>query len=793
MRPFLFVIIGFVCSYSPISVWSGGFPLGEARLLVRNGDVPRAEQSAAEVLMEELDRRFHIDLLPHDSGSEQGRPLVVLIPNGTARIGSVEVPQVSGEDRPESKPEGFRIALDTRGDHPRLFVIGADSRGVLFGVGYLLRNLHLLDQDHPEGEVVEIAASSPKFPIRGHQIGYRARANSWDGWTVEQMDQHFRELAVFGTNCIENIPFQDEDHSPHMIVPRERMNIVYGELCEKYDLDHWIWTPAEFPLDDEAKRGEHLERHEKFFKECPRLDGVFFPGGDPGNNPPELVMPYLKDLAEILHRHHPEAGVWLSMQGFDEDASNRAFDYIEKESPDWLAGIACGPSSPPIPETRARLADKYRLRHYPDITHTVRCQYPTQWWDPAFNFTLGREPFNPQPIYYRLVHNWLAPYTDGFLTYSDGINDDVNKVVWSLAGWDPEMSAREMVVQYSRFFFGKSLAEKAADGILALERNWEGALAENGGVDATLAMWSTMTEEHPELMDDWRWVCCLQRAYYDAYTRHRLLDDAKAEVQLNAILRTAGQTGSEKAMTEAEAFLADKYGEGRFFDPEMRNRIFELGDILFKLIRYQTSIERYQASGAERGCILDFIDHPLNNRWWLEDEFAGIREMPTESERVERLLTVADWEAPGPGSFYDDVGNIAKSGHVIRGERLNTDPLLITDPCPGYMWWENGRSRTRLSWPIYMDWPVGMRYESLDPEARYTIRITGQGDSLLRVDGERVEPTLYGKEIGEFKLFPVPEKALADGKIELTWDRPDERHLNWRQQSHLAEVWLLKE
>jgi hypothetical protein len=28
----------------------------------------------------------------------------------------------------------------------------------------------------------------------------------------------------------------------------------------------------------------------------------------------------------------------------------------------------------------------------------------------------------------------------------------------------------------------------------------------------------------------------------------------------------------------------------------------------------------------------------------------------------------------------------------------------------------------------------------------------------------------------------------------LTWDRPeDEAHLNWRQQSRIAEIWLLKQ
>ena len=70
---------------------------------------------------------------------------------------------------------------------------------------------------------------------------------------------------------------------------------------------------------------------------------------------------------------------------------------------------------------------------------------------------------------------------------------------------------------------------------------------------------------------------------------------------------------------------------------------------------------------------------------------------------------------------------------------------------------------------------------------------TGYGQALLRINGERVTPTLDGREMGEKKEFPVDPKFLKDGKLVLTWDRPtDEGHLNWRQTSRLAEVWLLK-
>jgi hypothetical protein len=83
-----------------------------------------------------------------------------------------------------------------------------------------------------------------------------------------------------------------------------------------------------------------------------------------------------------------------------------------------------------------------------------------------------------------------------------------------------------------------------------------------------------------------------------------------------------------------------------------------------------------------------------------------------------------------------------------------------------------------------------MVYEALDPAAAYMVRSTGANQALLRIDGERVNPTVDGKEMKEWR---VDSKYYKDGRLTLSWDRPaDEAHLNWRQRSRLAEVWLIK-
>ena len=779
----LIALVPAVCRASAI------LDLSKATVVVRSGTIPSAEQTAARVLVEEVRKRTGLNWSISSAWPQQGTVIAISSGADSGRPGPR--PRREGKDWPENRPEGFRLAVEARGKGPVVvWIHGADSRGALFGVGQFLRLLLWTRHSASIPAATEIS-TAPAYPIRGHQLGYRETANSYDGWDDKQFEQYIRELALFGANSIEGIPFHDDRKSPLMPLPRDVMNRRLSEICASYELDYWIWVPADFDLKDATKRARFLERHEALFRDCPRLDGVFFPGGDPGSNPPELVMPYLEDVARLLAKYHPRAKVWLSMQGFDKPNVDFVHRWIRDNMPDWLGGLVGGPSSPPLPETRARLPKRYGLRDYPDITHTIRSQYEAPFWDPAYAFTLGRESANPRPAFFKILQNYLGPYTSGFLSYSDGVHDDVNKTVWSQLAWNPEAQPRDILVEYARFFFGPRLSEAAADGILAFEKNWQGPLAGNGGVDATFAFWHQLENQAPQLRDNWRWQLCLLRAYYDVYTRHRLLNETELETEANEALAGATAYGADASMDKAGAIL--KRAVSQPVKAEWRARIKELCADLFKSVKLQTSVPLYNAAGYERGAILDFVDHPLNNRWWLEDEFARVRKLPTEADKLKSLELIRTWETPGPASFYDEVGNVAKSPHVVHCDSLNTDPLMDKNPSPTFWWWDEGSSRKRLSWQTSMDWPLGVAYHHLDTNGSYRVRLTGYGQAKLRANGQLLTPTVNGKEIGEFKEFLVPPELLKDGKLLLTFDSlPEEAHLNWRRQSRVSEVWLLK-
>ena len=770
---FFATIFGVAVASAGSSAYAEPVDLTEASVIVRGSGMRQSPSAAAVVLVEEVEKR---------TGIRWG------ISKTPVKAGPVIEIGVDGRESDLNKADSYRIETTSDPGRTVIRIAGADKRGALFGVGHLLRKLEWRQGAVSLATPLTVTAS-PEYAIRGHQIGYRAAANSYDAWTPAQYDQYIRELALFGTNAIETIPLQD-DRPTVGSTPRREMDQAISASCDKYGLDFWIWTPADFDLKDAALRAKALDEHEDLYKGLKRLDAVFFPGGDPGDNPPELVMPFLEDISKRLSKHHPDAKVWISLQGFTDAQVDVFYEWVAEHAPAWMGGVVSGPSSPPIAETRLRLDARYALRHYPDITHVVRAQYAVPWIDPAFALTLGREPVNPRPRFSRLIHNNLAPYTNGFLTYSDGIHDDVNKVVWSSLGWNTQADVREVLMDYSRLFFGPDAAETAADGILALEENWEGALATNGGVDATLGLWQGLEAKSPQLAGNWRWQLNLLRAYYDTYVRHRLINETALEEEANARMLEAATVGADKSIDAALAAL--QRVDTAPVRPELHQRIVDVCEALWQSIGYQTSVEKYHASGAERGAVLDFVNYPLNNRWWLEDELAKVRALPDANAKVARLRELAMWEHPGPGSYYDDIGNIAQSDHVIRTEQANT--LLEPDRAaiPDFMWWEDGKRRVRQSWISKMDWPEGLRYMGLDPNANYVFQSTGVSSCLPRANGVRLIPTQDGREVGDVKEFPIPRRAYREGHLTITFDVPFEPGINWRQMSRLSEAWLIR-
>ena len=758
---------------------AGAMDLRHAAIVAPAG-LTGPEKKAAALLADEIEKRTRIRL-----------PVVAQWPAGPAIFTGRDVPaRFAGRlMAPVAGAEGYRV----QNVDGNILVVGNDARGTLYGAGALLRRLRM-ERDLLEAPDDLRVASAPKYALRGHQLGYRPKTNSYDGWTVAMWEQYMRDLIVFGANAIELIPPRSDDaaDSPHFPLPPMQMMIEMSRLADSYGLDVSIWYPALDADYADPKTVEFaLKEWAEVFRRLPRIDAVFVPGGDPGHTQPKYMMALLEKETESLHRYHPRAQMWMSPQSFDKAWEDEFLAILRDQQPAWLSGVVFGPQvRMNLPELRKAVPARYAIRHYPDITHSRAAQFPVPDWDVAFAMTEARETINPRPVDEAAIFRATEQYTVGFITYSEGCNDDVNKAVWSALGWNPDARVEDIVREYARYFIGGGPADRFAEGLLALERNWRGPLAENAGVDATLGLFQALEKSAPpQLRLHWRFQQALYRAYYDAYTRKRLSYETDLEKAAMAALRTDG-------MDKAEAILDRAVSERTA--PELRARVFELAEALFQSIRMQMSVPRYHAIAVDRGANLDTVDAPLNNRVWLKARFAALRNAPDEAARKAGIDTILHWSEVGPGSFYDDLGNLKAQPHLVRGAGYPTDPAFRESSLVGFA----GNATWRSSWWTHAeslyDAPLEMRYEGLDPKAEYRVRVVYGGDSprvRIRLDageGFAVHPLMAKPmPVGPVE-FAIPQKAYANGVLHLTWHREEGLGGSGRG-CQVSEVWLLKQ
>ena len=178
----------------------------------------------------------------------------------------------------------------------------------------------------------------------------------------------------------------------------------------------------------------------------------------------------------------------------------------------------------------------------------------------------------------------------------------------------------------------------------------------------------------PRTLRNWRFQQALYRATYDAYERRRLIEETAQEAEAMKVLQSARQIGAKKALDGAESIL-DRADARENLD-RLEARVNELAEALFQSIGMQLSVEKYRAIEVGRGANLDELNVPLNNRVWLKDRFAALRKLGDEAAILRGIDEVVHWTDPGPGGFYDDLGDPSNQPHLVRPGSYAKDPGL---------------------------------------------------------------------------------------------------------------------
>ena len=122
--------------------------------------------------------------------------------------------------------EGFRVqAVDGN-----VVVAGNDARGMLFGVGSLLRNCAWSAAMFSKSRTRSRSQQRPGCACAAISSATGPRPTPTTAGRVAMWEQYIRDLAVFGTNAIELIPPRSDDaaDSPHFPLPPMRND---GRRC----------------------------------------------------------------------------------------------------------------------------------------------------------------------------------------------------------------------------------------------------------------------------------------------------------------------------------------------------------------------------------------------------------------------------------------------------------------------------------------------------------------------------------------------------------------------------------
>lgn len=504
----------------------------------------------------------------------------------------------------ESSVESFNVEQKDR----CIKITAYRLRGFIYAVGLLLRKCEKKD-----GSLVltrNLSGNySPALEIRGHGMGYTDMSNTYEAWDKATLKRYILDLMFFGLNTVETSFARNDRRTALMKYSFPEAMQAVSECCLELDADLTVW----YALTKTKTADETASELLKLLGSAPKVTSLFLPGGDPGDMQADEFIEECRKIKKIMEKKFPGIQLWPSAQAPHEfpDWGER-FTGAMAEKPDEITGIIYGPNhAMSLSELRRNTDCRYSLEQYPDICHNVRCESPVHYYDDDWHFayaaTLGRESVNPRPVELKRLHRNTSRYVSGNCSYSEGVNDDVNKVVWSSLDFNPDESLREILKDYSRLFFAGISAETTADIIFGLEQNWFGDPVESSSVDYVYAQLKRILSENSTLKENWRFRLMLFRAESDKLVRDRrmfelsLLEEAVYEIRYGCLKR-AGDILSSPFTQEYKA---------------LRKNLFDDAADLYRLIGIQLDTEHFGGMNPERGCVLDTVDMPVTDREYL--------------------------------------------------------------------------------------------------------------------------------------------------------------------------------
>jgi len=459
--------------------------------------------------------------------------------------------------------EGFRIADGPKGT---IRIAGDDVRGLLYGVGKLLHTSTYSRKGFTPGSWRGV--SVPEMPLRGIYFATHFH-NFYQVAPIEEVTQYIEDLALWGINSylvwfgMEEFQGIDDPKAQAMIkrlrallgaVKGLGLNACLGCICN----DGYANSPVHLRADDSTVDhvGYHSRNGGRIFnigtELCPSKPGVlelelqycqekfdafrdvgldcwFIAPYDNGGCTCPQCAPWgcngyprmAETLARAYRQAFPNGKVVLSTWYFDRWADGEwdgLAAQLAARKPDWVDYI---------------MADDFG--EYP--------RYPLEKGVPGglplLNFAeismWGHEPWggygaNPQPG--RIQQRWdqtSAKLSGGF-PYSEGIYEDLNKVICARLYWSPDRPTIEAVREYAAFEFSPAVAGDVAEAVGIFEQNHMRGSVTESAVRARELLARAERKLTPQARGSWRWRMLTVRADIDQELYRNTLGQGRSSI-----------------------------------------------------------------------------------------------------------------------------------------------------------------------------------------------------------------------------------------------------------------------
>lgn len=763
-------------------------------------------------------------------------------------------------------PEGY--LLRWTGDH-QLLAAGIDDRGCLYAVGELLRQVI----SKPKSILLPSALNirtAPAFEIRGTQYGQSGvakRLAKVRDWTEEETQGVILDYALAGANIFSTqagLMFEFIKSYGLMTQGGFGANTAPEISDPAWKASESIGRKGYVCLSVEGAREHMLKKCEDYFKDSPSFDLIKFHGGDGGGCECDRCEPYglpfitlVEEMANIIHRYHPETRVYFTNQKFDNADDNAIFNYLQEKPRDWLWAWGYGPGSDAASwqpghrqthrmdlfrypgygpyglypmEILKQMPAQHKLVYYNEITHWKYAQHayiqmypradrngdlPPHWShdiyerrpDQYLTMVYNRLTFYAWPRSYHRVFNDLMRYGIGDITHSSGHHDHFNQWMWQRLLWSPRMTVEEVVDEYCRTWFGPEAAQLMAEGIFQLEENLEEIpgkpLPEKEGILNYYNLVKKAGEVMPDQIkkDNWLWRMYVQKGALDRYVQLSVNQQIQLQKEVENVVSIALQNGKYKVAIEySTALLNNELSES----DEMRKLRLEAG----KLGEESNALFGVRNDGFFN------LNHDYIGLGWLKRQLQRSLEAP-KKERRELLAMITNYTTPGEGGYYDNLGTANKAPNVVVGY-----PYDHGQPYVSQMLSEANRpSQRSMHFTQNEDQGVSLNYRDLDPNASYSIRCTlvrpwfqeryaermnQMSESIYADDMLIADDIELPLQMSDFFTFDIPNSATKDGKLEIRFEKAanvangDRVYVEqWRNSGGwgtiVSEVWLIKD